>query len=70
MITVPINPTQFTDAGFTFTHTSGALTAYFTVTSAAKPVPVGVSTDGTNLFFFPERSASQRVLLVTLGIAF
>jgi hypothetical protein len=57
-------------AGITFTHDEGANTAWFTIpgTGKAPSTTVDVRADGTDLKFFPERSAGQKQVLKRLGI--
>lgn len=73
MIKVAIDIPSFNGVGLTFNHTANTPVAYFTYLSQEnnkQTPPIGVSTDGTDLFFFPDRSSSQRDILKKLSIAY
>ncbi len=57
-------------AGITFEHEDGAAVAWFTIPKigTTPSITVDVRADGSNLKFFPERSAGQRQILKRLGI--
>jgi len=69
VVTIPED--RFAGSGLTFSHEDGSPVAKFSYPKAKESDPeiaVTVATDGTTLRFFPERSAAQSAVLVTLGI--
>jgi hypothetical protein len=69
MISVAINPDQFSASGLTYTPGANAATFTFPAAVGQKPVIVSVEVNGANLQFFPERSSLHRRVLATLGVA-
>lgn len=74
MITVsaPIDPTQLTNSGLTYSSEPNEPFAKFTFpkVGSAPAYNVSVSLVTGGLQFFPERSAGQREVLQKLGIAY
>jgi hypothetical protein len=68
MISVAINPDQFSASGLTYALGANAATFTFPATLGQKPVVVSVEVNGTDLQFFPERSSLHRRVLATLNI--
>lgn len=70
MMTVAINIDAFAAAGLTYNSGNPVATFSFPDTSPLYPsAEVRVKADDTNLYFFPERSSSQKAVLAILGLA-
>lgn len=70
-VTVPIDATTLTNSGLTYAPVDGEPFGRFTFPQVgeAPAYNVSVSLVGSQLQFFPERSAGQREVLSKLGIS-